>query len=149
MEDNKKVLNNLFVEVFNYILLLEERHLKENNIKNLSMTEVHVLEAIEKADFKSMSTIADILMITIGTLTTSMNRLVSKGYVKRWRDENDKRVVLVNLTNEGKAALKIHEAFHTDMIDAVLDDVLEEDELSLIKALDNLRSFFKNLKDKV
>ena len=47
------------------------------------MNEVHVLEAIEKTDEPTMTNIAKRLRITVGTLTTSMNRLVEKGKTKK------------------------------------------------------------------
>ncbi|MED1367312.1 MarR family transcriptional regulator, partial [Bacillus paranthracis] len=32
---------------------------------------------------------------------TSSNRLVKKGYIERYRDENDRRIVLIRLTENG------------------------------------------------
>ena len=47
MDETRQTLNELLVDLFNYILLIEERNLQESNVA-LSMTEVHILEAIPK-----------------------------------------------------------------------------------------------------
>jgi len=144
--DNKKLLNSLLVELFNHILLLEERNLKTRGLKNLTITEVHIIEAIKKVENPSMGEVAAKLMVTIGTLSTSINRLVQKGYVINRRSEKDRRVVLLSLTDKGEAAFKIHESFHEKMINKVLETShLNEDKI-LIESLHKLLEFFKQLK---
>jgi len=143
MESPKKVINELLVEVFNNILNIEGQTLRERGIK-LSMNEVHVLEAIKKTEVPTMTNIARRLRITVGTLTTSTNRLVEKGFAKRHREEEDKRKVIVSLTDSAIDVLAIHDKFHDEMLDAVFADMnLEEDEL-LLQSLENLSEYFKN-----
>lgn len=142
MESPKKVINELLVEVFNHILSIEGHTLRQRGVK-LSMNEVHVLEAIQKTEEPAMTNIARRLRITVGTLTTSINRLVEKGYATRYREEEDKRKVLIALTKNAFEVLKIHEEFHNEMLDAVFADMnLEEDEL-LLQSLGNISEYFK------
>ncbi|KFZ26029.1 MAG: HTH-type transcriptional regulator Hpr [Candidatus Izimaplasma bacterium HR2] len=143
MSTAKKVINELLVEVFNHILSIEGSKLKERGVK-ISMNEMHVLEAIQKTDYPAMSNIARRLRVTVGTLTTSVNRLVEKGYATRKREEEDKRKVIISLTNKAREALKIHEEFHEEMLDALFEDMnLAEDEV-LLQSLENLSEYFKN-----
>ena len=81
MDRTRHTLNELLVGMFNYILYLEERNLKQKGVK-LSMNEVHILENIQKTSDNSMSHIAKRLMVTQGTLTTNVAKLVTKGYVE-------------------------------------------------------------------
>ena len=91
-----------------------------------------------------MTNIARRLRITVGTLTTSTNRLVEKGYANRHREEEDKRKVIVGLTEKAHEVLAIHDKFHDEMIDATFADMkLDEDEL-LMQSLENLSEYFKN-----
>lgn len=139
----KKILNELLVEVFNRILSIEAENMRTRGVK-ISMNEIHVLEAIEKTEEPTMTHIARRLRITVGTLTTSISRLVEKGYVKRYRDLEDKRKVYLTLTTKAHEVLKIHELFHEEMIDATIQDLnLETDERLLI-SLQNLNEYFKN-----
>jgi DNA-binding MarR family transcriptional regulator len=143
--DNRKLLNELLVELFNYILLLEERNLKVHGLKKLSITEIHIIEAIHKVKVPSMTEVAQKLMVTVGTLSTSVNRLIQKGFVTSRRSEQDRRVVLLSLTQKGEEALTIHDDFHEKMIDNILENTkFNEDEL-LINSLQKLMDFFKSI----
>ncbi|MBS6042434.1 MAG: MarR family transcriptional regulator, partial [Clostridium baratii] len=83
MDRNKKILNELLVEIFNDILQIEERALKQGVINDLSVTEIHTIEAIGMYTERTMSEVAQDLKITVGTLTTAINKLIKKGYVER------------------------------------------------------------------
>lgn len=142
MNETKKVINELLVEIFHHILSIEGQKLKELGV-NLSMSEVHVLEAISKTKEPTMGNIAARLRVTVGTLTTAINRLVDKGYVSRKRDKDDKRKVFVDLTAPAIEVMKTHDEFHDEMINAVIkDNNLEEDNV-LLKSLTNISNFFK------
>ncbi|MDF2699347.1 MAG: MarR family transcriptional regulator [Haloplasmataceae bacterium] len=146
MEKNRVLLNEILVELFNHILLLEERNLKKNGLTNLSITEIHIIEAIMKVNNPSMSDVAAKLMVTVGTLSTSVNRLVQKGYVNSIRSEQDRRVVILSLPEKGKEAFEIHEAFHEKMINKLLEKShINEDQL-LTDSLMKLMEFFDQLK---
>ena len=142
MSRSKDVINELLVEVFNHILSIEGQTLKERGVK-LSMTEVHVLEAINNSELKTMGDVARRLRITLGTLTTSVDVLVRKKYVVRTRAKDDKRKVLLHLTDQALDVLKIHDGFHDEMVESMIGDLdLEKDE-ALIKSLENISNYFK------
>lgn len=142
MDDTRHTLNELLVDLFNYILLLEEKNLRDQGV-NLSMTEVHILEAIEKSESNMMSAIAKKLMVTQGTLTVSTSKLVKKGYVERVKDEKDKRIVRLKLTDKAAHVLKMHAKFHDEMIEKLLNELELDKEQELIQSLRNLMEFFK------
>ena len=137
MDDTRHTLNELLVDLFNYILLIEEKNLRDQGVK-LSMTEVHILEAIEKSESNMMSAIAKRLMVTQGTLTVSTSKLVKKGYVER-----DKRIVRLKLTEKAVSILDIHNRFHEEMIERLLNELELDKEVELIQSLRNLMEFFK------
>ncbi len=114
MDDTRHTLNELLVDLFNYILLIEEKNLRDQGVK-LSMTEVHILEAIQKSESKMMSAVAKSLMVTQGTLTVSTSKLVKKGYVERVKDERDKRIVRLKLTDKVIAFFKISQSVICDI----------------------------------
>ena len=138
MNKSTITINELLVQLFNDILQIEEKSLKEGIISDLSITEIHTIEAIGMYAEKSMSEVAQILKITVGTLTTAINKLIKKEYVERKRIEEDRRVVLVKLTKKGKLAYRIHEKFHHDMVNTAIDGLSEEEEEVLISSLDKI-----------
>lgn len=143
MRRSLKVINEILVELFNDILTIEELSVSSIGQGDLSITEVHTIDAIGLKEPKSMSFVANKLKITVGTLTTSINRLVKKGYVLRQKHKDDKRIVLITLTDKGKEVYKGHQAFHLEMVTKLTQDLkIHEDDI-LIKSLENLRDFFK------
>ncbi|MDD3049246.1 MAG: MarR family winged helix-turn-helix transcriptional regulator [Bacilli bacterium] len=142
MKNTRHTLNELLVGLFNYILYIEERNLKKSGVE-LSMNDVHILENIEKASDNSMSHIAGRLMVTQGTLTTNVAKLIKKGYVVRYKDEYDKRVVRLKNTEKTKEILKIHDDFHANMIDKAIGDLgLDQNEV-LNESLENILAYFR------
>ena len=90
-----------------------------------------------------MSAIAKRLMVTQGTLTVSTSKLVKKGYVERVKDEKDKRIVRLTLTDKAESVMLMHNQFHEAMIEKLLNELELDKEEELIRSLKNLMKFFK------
>ena len=91
-----------------------------------------------------MSSVAREISVTVGTLTIAMNNLVKKGYVQRVRSQEDRRVVLVSLSEKGEKAYFHHKSFHQKMVLAVLKDLNVQETEALTAALEKLQKFIKN-----
>jgi len=140
------VLNSILVNLFNDILNIEEKALITEEFKGISVTDMHIIEAIGVMEQRTMSKIAKTLGVTMGTLTIGVNGLVKKGYVERNRSQKDRRIVYASLTVKGKAAYVHHMRFHKDMINSVIDGVTEEEAEILTKTLKKLEDFFQKWK---
>ena len=138
------VLNKLLVQLFNDILQIEKNAMNNTEFKDLSITEIHTIEAIGKEGNRTMGEIANDLRITVGTLTTAINRLIKKGYVERKRIEEDRRVVVVYLTESGKKVFDEHTLFHKEMIDEVAKNFEDYELKVLTKALSKVGEFFED-----
>ncbi|MBC7961053.1 MAG: MarR family transcriptional regulator [Vallitaleaceae bacterium] len=138
----EKTLNHLLVHLFNDILKIEEQQLINEDYKDISITDMHVLEAISFDSSRNMSSVAKDLGVTMGTLTIAINNLVKKEYVKRTRSSKDRRVVLICLTPRGQKAYRHHERFHEDMIAAISQKVNDEELKVLLNLIDALEEFF-------
>ena len=90
-----------------------------------------------------MSSIAPRMAVTVSTLTTNMNGREKKGYIRRERSLEDKRVVYVRLTEKGKKAFYHHWDFHKKMIKAMVRDLSEEEMEILYRCLQNLNHFLE------
>ncbi len=151
LSSNKHVLNELLVTIFNDILEIEQTALQQGILKDLSVTEIHTIEAIGMYKQRTMTEVANDLNITVGTLTTAITKLVRKEYVERTRGEEDRRSVMIALTRKGKLAYRVHEKFHQDMINETIKGLAYEEEDVLIRSLEKVNRFFKskyNLKNK-
>ena len=141
--DNREVINDVLVNLFNEILRLEEEAIITDKYKDISNNDMHIIEAVGLGG-GNMSSIAAKLKITVGSLTTSMNSLVKKGYVTRCRSTQDRRVVHISLSEKGVKAYYHHKHFHEQMIQGVVGVLTEEELQALIKALTKLNSWFRS-----
>ena len=146
MEPNLETVNDYLVSVFNDILTIEESELKKSQFNDLSITEMHTIEAIGMYKKKTSSEVAKELSITVGTLTVAINNLVKKGYVERLRSEDDRRVVKLGLTKKGKLLFRVHQHFHREMVKNILKGIEQEEEQALLRALKNLHDFLQEYK---
>ena len=146
-ERNKQVINDLFVGLFNDILLLEERHLKKMGLHDLSLSEIHILEAIAQKENPAMGDVAQKVSLTNGTVTTAVKKLEEKGYAKRQRDLHDRRIIRARLSDEGWLAQKKHQTFHQRLVEQLCVDTDVLEDAALIDSLKKLLRFFKGLKE--
>ncbi|MCE5220353.1 MAG: MarR family transcriptional regulator [Clostridium sp.] len=143
MNKSTIVINELLVQLFNSVLQIEEQSLKNGVLSDLSITEVHTIEAIGIYSERTMSEVAQKLKITVSTLTTAINKLIIKGYVVRKKIETDRRVVLVKLTKRGKLAFRLHQKFHGEMINNAIEGLRLKEEEILISSLNKINDFLK------
>ena len=141
--NKEELFNHLLVMLFNEILDVENKALITGSFKEISINDMHIIDAIGMREPKNMSTVAKTMAVTVGKLTTAINSLVKKGYVSRVRSAEDKRVVLLSLTDKGAAAYKKHAAFHKKMVQTVMDGFDGEELDILARALEKLRIYFK------
>lgn len=149
MENYKKELNTFLVDVFNDILRLEEASLIKGEFINLSINEIHVIVAVcdgYQDGSNSMTEIANKLLITASTLTTSVKTLEQKGYLMRSKLPSDKRKVMVTPSSLAHKVYKIHKKFHDNLVDSVTQELSEDEMASLTLALSTLHGFFKTIK---
>ena len=141
----EELLNDMLVMLFNEILDMEHKALICGSYKEISINDMHIIDAIGIRESKNMSTVAKAMSVTVGTLTTAINNLVKKGYVSRVRSTEDKRVVLLTLTRKGKAAYKRHADFHQKMVRTVMEGMEDQEMDVLVSALTKLRRYFKEI----
>ena len=141
--NQEEIFNNLLVMLFNEILDVEQKALITGSFKEISINDMHIIDAIGVKEPKNMGTVAKAMTVTMGTLTTAINNLVKKGYVTRVRSAEDKRVVLISLTDKGLSAYEKHADFHRRMVQTVMDGFQGEELDVLAAALEKLRAYFR------
>lgn len=143
--DINTALNEVFVKVFKNIMAIEERAIRSDEYLNATANDMHVMEAIGNGQPKNMTSVAKALSVTTGTLTISVNSLVKKGFVERVRSEEDRRVVLISLTEKGRRLYAKHQKFHKEMVESIVMRLNDEEKVLLEKVLSNLNQYFKEM----
>ena len=145
----RDTINDVLVNLFNEILKLEEEAIITDEFKDITNNDMHIIEAVGLSGENTMSVVAKKLGITAGSLTTSVNSLVNKKYVIRQRNEEDRRVVFLKLTEKGKRAYEHHREYHRQMTEAVISRLDEAEVPILIKTLTGLSEFFRGYNDQM
>ena len=142
--DAYRTINDTLVNLFNEIWELEKEAIITEEFKDITNNDMHIIEAIGLSGENTMSSVAKKLKITAGSLTTAVNALVRKAYVKRERSEEDRRVVDIARTEKGEKAFYHHEQFHRQMTNAVIEKLDDEEIDALVKMLKDISAFFRS-----
>lgn len=143
-----KKMKMLMLHTFNMVLKTEEVALKETDLADvLSVAEMHTLVAVGRHEAKTMGTIAGELLINVSTLSIAINKLEKKGFVRRIRMEDDRRVVRIELTEKGRDALAQHEEFYYKLVEEVSSQMDEDEKKLFIQSLENMARFFEEKLD--
>lgn len=139
-------INDYLVDIFNRVLVIEENTLRSSQFSDCTLKEVHTMDIIGKKKNVTPSDVSKELMITLGTVTTSLNKLEKKGYITRTRSVDDRRVVYLKLTKKGRVIYHLHKKFHRVMIDRILEGMGERELVALQNGLVNLHQFLEEIR---
>ena len=140
-------INTTLVHLFNEIWELEGEAVITEEYKDITNNDMHIIEAIGLGKDSTMSMVAKKMRITAGSLTTSINSVVKKGYVIRKRSERDRRVVYILLTEKGEKAYYHHKDFHIQMVSSATANMNDHQIQNLLDLLQNLTAFFNRYKE--
>jgi MarR family transcriptional regulator, transcriptional regulator for hemolysin len=99
-----------------------------------SVSTWQVLLLVRSANWETQSSLAEELGITGATLTHHLNALERKGLVRRWREESNRRVQRVELTDDGVVLFnRLREVARRH--DQMLRSGLSDDEVEQLGAL--------------
>lgn len=145
MKPFEEQLNEVIVDTYRSILRVEENILKRSDQIDLSISEIHMLEAVGKGKDRrrTISELAEVLNITLPSVTVAINKLMKKGYVEKVRGEEDGRIVYVSLTRQGRRIDSAHRYFHESMVRSIIRDMTESEMQALYKGVMKLDTFLK------
>ena len=143
---NYQLVNDYLTSIFNNVLVIEESSLRGSQFKDVSIKEMHTIDVIGTMPNATPSDISKELLVTLGTVTTSLNNLERKGYIVRRRSSIDRRVVHLSLTKKGRLLYRLHKRFHNRMVMQVVEGMSPEEKNAMQKGLQNLYNFLEELK---
>lgn len=142
-KETAKIANELVRDLFKYILYIQEKQLQKSGSK-LSVTEVHLLESVvNSGENNTVTSIAKSMLITKSTFSINASKLIKKGYLTKFRDENDGRIVRVEITDKAKEILELHDKYHDILGEKLVERITEDESLVLNKSLGNVLEHLK------
>ncbi len=151
MEPFNRELNRLLVMAYRKINKLEEGILHSVSGMELSISEMHLLEAVgEKREGGiPLFELAQRMELSAPTVTVAVNKLSKKGFVNKSKSEKDKRSVIVELTRMGKKMNAAHRYFHEQMVRDI-DRLLSPSEREgMLRGMEQLNRFFQEALDEM
>ncbi|MCG3418429.1 MarR family winged helix-turn-helix transcriptional regulator [Oceanobacillus jordanicus] len=113
---------------------------------SLDRSEYLILYELQKSGPLGINELAEQLMVSISTASRQVSNLEAKAYITRHADPKNRRISLLQITEEGKAALrKVQEARATGY-DEILKGWSKEELEQLEMNLERLNQSFKSWK---
>ncbi len=105
----------------------------------VSMSQLHVMSMLDRHGDMPMSRLAEMIDISLSNATGLVDRMEERGFVERVRVPDDRRVVLVRLTDGGRKLIDDVEVLRAETLRTVLDR-LDPDQLDgIARATSDLR----------
>ncbi|HPF87900.1 MAG TPA: MarR family transcriptional regulator [Candidatus Limiplasma sp.] len=145
MDAFDRELNQLLVMAYRKINKLEEGILHSVSGMDLSISEMHLLEAIgeKKGEGVPLYELAQRMELSAPTVTVAINKLTKKGFVVKCKSEKDRRSVIVELTRLGKKMDAAHRYFHEKMVRDINKLLTPDEREGMLKGMTELNQFFQ------
>ena len=88
-------------------------------------SEIHLIETIGKTPGINVTQLAKRHGISKAAISQKLKKLEKKDLVKRFKDRENEKTVLLKLTTQGKIAFKGHERFHSIMDSGIIQKINE------------------------
>ncbi len=132
---NRNLSLNAFVVLMRASKSVEERIKKDIKSYGVSITEFTILEALYHKGDLTVNQICDAVLINSGSMTYVIDKLQQRGLLERITSEEDRRVIHVRITNQGKELMDDIFPQHEKVIEKVFKDVSPEELESVIDIL--------------
>jgi DNA-binding MarR family transcriptional regulator len=109
----------------------------------VSYSQVLVLYALLETGKATMSELSSWLKISHGVATRTVDRLVEKGMVERRRDDEDRRVVFVSLSKDGRDFAEKMIGVHLEKMDKIFRSVGKEQRESFLELLSQVNELLE------
>ena len=101
--------------------ILDQRNKKQNpEMKSITKGQGRLIALLKRKDKISTKELSEILNISVTSLNETLNKLEQKNFIKKVPSQKDKRVLLIELTEEGRN-LKFKYPEDIDIFDTLND----------------------------
>ena len=106
----------------------------------LTPTEFSILAHLNAKGKTKTQKIGEIAFITSGAITYFINKFIKKGYVTRYQDKTDKRIIWIDLTEKGKTFYNDVFSVHKEYMNNLFSLLDNDDKQNLYQGLRNLNT---------
>jgi len=86
----------------------------------ISMAQLHIIYTLQRNGVMTMSRLADVLGVSLSNASGLIDRMEERGFIERTRVPEDRRVVLVRVTDAGMRLMNENDALSDELMRGVL-----------------------------
>jgi MarR family transcriptional regulator, organic hydroperoxide resistance regulator len=105
----------------------------------ISMAQLHILYTLQRSGEMPMSRLADVLHVSLSNATGLIDRIEERGFVERTRVPEDRRVVMIRVTDAGRRMLEEVDAISSDLLRSVFGRIGRSQLATVGRAMTELR----------
>lgn len=145
MESNKpsQECANRVMDTVPLVMRFIRADMRENSAASLSIPQLRSLAFLKRNPGTSLSDLAEHLGVTCATASTTIERLVQRSFVQRTDNPQERRKVVLNLTDNGIQHLEQTQAETRTHIADLLDGLMETEIAQIEKGLILLKNVFE------
>ncbi|EJC6734216.1 MarR family transcriptional regulator [Vibrio vulnificus] len=136
---NLEKLNQTLTEFYDKMSSWEQSVVKETGY---SLAQIHTIEVLGCHGALRMKELAEKLGITTGTLTVQIEKLVKAELIERCALPEDRRAIVVKLTEAGHVIHRQHNQLHLDLVRELTRHIDEEQQALLLSCLEKMNQEF-------
>ncbi|ELE2039912.1 MarR family winged helix-turn-helix transcriptional regulator [Vibrio vulnificus] len=136
---NLEKLNQTLTEFYDKMSSWEQSVVKETGY---SLAQIHTIEVLGCHGALRMKELAEKLGITTGTLTVQIEKLVKAELIERCALPEDRRAIVVKLTEAGQVIHRQHNQLHLDLVRELTRHIDEEQQTLLLSCLEKMNQEF-------
>jgi len=129
MDKQRELAESLegIIRIFHkWMKFINKQYFADHNSIDLTPNQYRALFALNRQDAYRMSDFGEYIHTSYGSVTVMVDRLVEKGLAERFFLPEDRRVVMIRITPEGKKALELYRESLIKIMEKNLSSMDEE-----------------------
>jgi DNA-binding MarR family transcriptional regulator len=117
---------------------VEESAKEQFNLTDLTLTQMHYLEAISMLDNPNITELAHALKLTKPTVKVAIDKFIEKDYVFKVHSDEDRRSAHLHLTEKGKLINQMHDYAHKRIAEFIGNKLNQKERKQINGLLDKI-----------
>jgi DNA-binding MarR family transcriptional regulator len=138
MLEKDQLIDQVLIDIRKIVRAIDIHSSKLIKSYGLTVPQTIVLKVIESDNSPTVGEIANSVSLSQATITNIVTRLEQRGYVTRTQCENDKRRVLVKITEKGRETIKRAPSLLHDQFTSQFQNLKKWEQLSIISSLQHV-----------
>ena len=139
--------SSVFFSIFQLMQFMKYQGMKRMEEMDIKPSQAGVLFSLKCWGEQSQKQLAERVGITPPSMTVALRKMEEKGYISRKQDENDQRVIKIQLAPRGEECIEGIQKVVNEMESIIYQGMSREEILLMNRLLANMKQNLLNSKD--